>query len=139
MVMKIMRPLKMKAYFCSRKMRYSFIILTFMGLLLQTFSKGLVLAEFMLNKEYIATVLCINRDKPKLHCDGQCVLMKRMAKETKQEQQGNAVKDKYEVVISEVVPQFSITPALSAEVLYSVYAPALPADPLHAVFHPPRA
>lgn len=30
------------------------------------------------NKAYIARVLCENRDKPQLHCDGKCYLAKKL-------------------------------------------------------------
>lgn len=33
---------------------------------------------YQANKEYIARVLCENRDKPQLHCDGKCYLAKRL-------------------------------------------------------------
>lgn len=36
--------------------------------------------EYVVNYEYISKVLCINRDKPKLQCNGKCHLMKEMAK-----------------------------------------------------------
>ncbi|HEY9560417.1 MAG TPA: hypothetical protein VIR29_06475 [Anseongella sp.] len=39
-----------------------------------------VLAWYQANRSYIASVLCINRDKPEMHCDGQCVLAKKLRK-----------------------------------------------------------
>lgn len=120
-------------------MRYLFVITVLAGLMLQTFGKGLVLAEFMFNQDYIARVLCINKAKPKLACNGQCQLMKKMEQETKKEQSGNAVKDKYEVIISEVAASFSFEPAVTAVKLYPAGTGYIPARPLYAVFHPPRA
>ncbi|MBO9150644.1 hypothetical protein ACFOTA_00370 [Chitinophaga sp. GCM10012297] len=120
-------------------MRYLFVITVLAGLMLQTFGKGLVLAEFMLNQDYIARVLCINKAKPKLACNGQCQLMKKMEQETKKEQSGNAVKDKYEVIFSETAASFNFTPAVTAVKLYSAGTGYIPARPLYAVFHPPRA
>lgn len=38
--------------------------------------------EYNLNKEYIASVLCENRDKPQLACNGKCYLDKKI-KESK--------------------------------------------------------
>ncbi|MGX1023131.1 hypothetical protein [Psychroflexus sp. MBR-150] len=32
--------------------------------------------NYILNYDYIVNVLCINRDKPKLNCNGKCYLMK---------------------------------------------------------------
>lgn len=107
--------------------------------MLQTFSKGLVLAEFMLNRDYIAKVLCINKAKPELACHGQCQLMKQMEKETKKDQNGNAVKDKYEVVFAEINTAFHLTPSIAVKELFTAYHGGIDRIPLYAVFHPPRA
>ena len=53
-------------------------------LLTQTFSKWLMVAGYSMNKEYIAKNLCENRNKPALHCNGKCQLMKKMAAEESQ-------------------------------------------------------
>ena len=37
------------------------------------------LLEYNLNKEYIASVLCENRNKPELACNGKCYLNKKLA------------------------------------------------------------
>ncbi len=38
--------------------------------------------EYELNKEYISEFLCINRDKPKLQCDGKCHLAQELREAT---------------------------------------------------------
>lgn len=40
--------------------------------------------EYVLNQGYIAEFLCVNKDKPKLQCNGKCHLVKELEK-----QQGN--------------------------------------------------
>jgi hypothetical protein len=55
----------------------------------QSFSKWLIVAEFRLNQDYIAKNLCINRNKPKMHCNGKCQLMKKLAAEEEQNTSGN--------------------------------------------------
>ena len=45
---------------------------------LQTISLLVIESEFNLNKSYIASVLCENRDKPMTHCDGKCFLKKEL-------------------------------------------------------------
>lgn len=37
---------------------------------------ALPVIEFYLNQDYIAEFLCINKDKPKLQCNGKCHLSK---------------------------------------------------------------
>ena len=41
--------------------------------------------EYALNYNYIAKVLCVNKAKPQMHCNGKCHLMKEMAKESESE------------------------------------------------------
>lgn len=55
--------------------------------LLQSFGSWIVLAEYRLNRDYIARYLCENRKRPKLHCNGRCQLMKRWAAEDKAAQE----------------------------------------------------
>jgi hypothetical protein len=47
-------------------------------MVLQSLSLLYVQCEFNINQAYIAKVLCINRDKPQMHCDGKCYLMKEI-------------------------------------------------------------
>lgn len=41
--------------------------------------------EYVVNYEYISKVLCENKDKPKMHCNGKCHLMKELAKNAENE------------------------------------------------------
>ncbi|WP_143592171.1 hypothetical protein [Tenacibaculum holothuriorum] len=34
--------------------------------------------EYAINYDYIAKVLCINKDKPEMNCKGKCQLMKKL-------------------------------------------------------------
>lgn len=47
-------------------------------MLFKAFLAPAVFIDFKLNQDYISKVLCINRDKPELECDGQCILMEKM-------------------------------------------------------------
>lgn len=47
-------------------------------MLLQSASLLLIDSSFKANHEYIAAVLCENRDNPQLHCDGKCQLKKEL-------------------------------------------------------------
>ena len=44
--------------------------------------------EYAVNRDYIAEVLCINRDRPELACNGKCHLMKEVARQSGAEQPG---------------------------------------------------
>ena len=41
--------------------------------------------EYVLNQDYIAEFLCINKDKPELQCNGKCHLVKQIEKQQKNE------------------------------------------------------
>jgi hypothetical protein len=41
--------------------------------------------EYIVNYDYIANVLCENKEKPELHCNGKCHLMKELAKAAEDE------------------------------------------------------
>lgn len=53
--------------------------------------------EYVVNYNYIATVLCVNKAKPKLQCNGKCYLAEQLKKNAEQneenpfgEQNGNS-------------------------------------------------
>ncbi|HVS93479.1 MAG TPA: hypothetical protein VHE59_15675 [Mucilaginibacter sp.] len=64
-------------YFCAMKYRFTAMLLVFC-ILSSSFSRVLVYAGFELNRKYIAEHLCINRDKPWMHCNGHCYLAKKL-------------------------------------------------------------
>lgn len=45
----------------------------------------LPVVEYVVNYDYIATVLCENKDKPMMHCNGKCHLMKELAKNAEED------------------------------------------------------
>lgn len=55
-----------------------FSTLLLAAILLQMSSTVAVVVSFKINQDYIATYLCVNRNKPELQCNGKCVLMQRM-------------------------------------------------------------
>lgn len=57
-----------------------------MLILLQSFSKVWIVLSFKINQDYIAKVLCINRDKPAMKCNGKCVLKQRIKADEEEEQ-----------------------------------------------------
>ncbi|MES2277359.1 MAG: hypothetical protein V4592_15135 [Bacteroidota bacterium] len=54
------------------------IILLIFCTLATNFTKLFVFAGFEMNQKYIASSLCENRDKPWMHCNGRCYLMKKI-------------------------------------------------------------
>ena len=61
-----------------KTLSFTTILLSAM-ILMQSASLLVVDAGFNANHSYIAKVLCVNRAKPQLHCDGKCFLKKELA------------------------------------------------------------
>src|ERR1051326_6833967 len=63
-------------------------------LLLFTYAAVLVkpycpVINYLFHKEYISAVLCENKDKPMLHCNGKCHMIKEMKKAGDEESKSN--------------------------------------------------
>lgn len=106
----------------------------------QTFSKWFVVIEYDLNKEFISKNLCINKARPKLHCNGKCQMMKKLAEEEKQNSSNN---NTTRTKIQEIVFSDEITsPALPAinyiTLSYNEEPPLLKhRSPVISIFRPP--
>ena len=59
-------------------MKIALVYILLFATLLPTVSPWGTIAYYHANKDYITRVLCENRDKPQLHCDGKCYLAKQL-------------------------------------------------------------
>lgn len=124
-------------------MKFIGVSILILLLMTQAFSHWFVVMAFNINKEYIAKNLCENRYRPQLHCNGNCVLMKKMKQAEKQEQDApSAVKiDVLSIFLSsrsffdpELVPVF-----IPKTPYFTTTHSAKPIDRAIAIFHPPSA
>jgi len=69
--------------------------------------------NYVLNYEYISKVLCVNKAKPKMQCNGKCHLMKELAKTSENEKPISSDKkiatQESEVLFLEEMNSFKIT------------------------------
>ncbi|TWI82486.1 hypothetical protein LX66_5059 [Chitinophaga japonensis] len=110
------------------------------GVLAQTFSKAMIVAEYQLNRDYIAKFLCVNRDKPKLHCNGRCHMMKKIKQEEKKDQDNpeRKAENKFEIITAAFQPA-SITPFRTVSNMeYPVFQESICTDFTASFFHPPQ-
>lgn len=64
------------------------------ALTLQSFYRSIMTVEYQIHlPEYIAK--CINKDQPQLHCNGQCVLMKKIEEKENKEAKKSLVVYEY--------------------------------------------
>jgi hypothetical protein len=124
-------------------MKFFAIPILILLLMTQTFSSWIVVITFNLNRDFIAKNLCENRDLPKLNCKGNCVLMKKMKQEQKQEQNApTPVKLEITSIVLSSTSFFATIdiPGLSSNIPYSNAGNSgKPIDRAADIFHPPLA
>lgn len=110
-------------------------------MLAQTFNRFLIVADYQLNKDYIAKYLCENKYKPQLQCKGKCQMMKKLQAEEQQDQQNpeRRSENKFEVIAFHQ-DKVSLSPVIqSTPFSYSEYYNHYHSRSLAAPFQPPRA
>ena len=84
-------------------------ILVVTCILASNFSRLFVYAGYQLNQKYIAATLCVNRNKPWLHCNGRCYLMKKIKqadekqKNAERQTQKNLFQDAFCTTVQKIV------------------------------------
>ncbi len=104
-------------------------------------SRLLVSVAFELNRGYIAGNLCENRDKPLLHCDGQCYLAKKLkeADDQQKKSEKESQKGPYHLAAFMTKKIVLITPSGAVETIQTAERPFVLPVRAHSVFHPPRS
>lgn len=108
----------------------------------QTFSHWFVVLAFNINRDYIAKNLCENRYRPKMHCNGNCVLMKKLKEKEKEEQNQPAAKTEISIIVLSSKTYFAntLTPVhVQTKTEYPESLLVKTVDRSFAFFHPPRA
>jgi hypothetical protein len=122
-------------------MKRLFTILILFAVFVQMCSSFVIFLNYEINKDYIAKVLCENRNNPKKHCNGHCQLKKQLEKDEKQNQSPvNPLKEKNEVnVYFENNPDFTFTNSGTVISLPPFSESSVPNSCFLSVFRPPRA
>ena len=115
-------------------------IFFFAGLLFQHLSRFMILADYSLNKNYIAQNLCENKNKPAMHCNGKCYLAKKLQEEEKQRAPVSQ-KTIPEIQLFFVSSSINIDADFDSSTFssYAWYNMLVTVSYPHTVFHPPGA
>ncbi|MFS2189465.1 hypothetical protein ACCC92_22505 [Mucilaginibacter sp. Mucisp84] len=109
------------------------------SLITVNFSRFFIFAGFELNRNYIATKLCENRNKPWLHCNGKCYFAKKIKqaedKQASDERQSQKSLFQEVYVISSTDVKFHSS---LLQVISTPYTPTVPADRPATIFQPPQ-
>ena len=120
-----------------------FSYLLILLVLLQTFSREVLVVDFTLNRAIITARFCVNKTRPQLHCDGKCYFAKQLKQ---QEERGNKapnpLKEQVEMLAVAFQNQVPAAPIYwpSAPAGYGSHRAAwVPASAAKGLFRPPQA
>ena len=109
------------------------------SLITVNFSRFFIFAGFELNRNYIATKLCENRNRPWLHCGGKCHFAKNIKqaedKQASDERQSQKSLFQEVYVISSTDVKFHSS---LLQVISTPYTSTVPADRPATIFQPPQ-
>ncbi|OWK68821.1 hypothetical protein [Pedobacter sp. AJM] len=107
------------------------------------FSGLFVYAGYEMNRDYITSNLCINRNKPQMHCQGKCYLMRKV-KEAEQNENNKSAKTALDQ-LSISFCQNTHTPVFNAvqipddeEEAYPQYSYCYSSQYINNIFRPPK-
>ncbi len=103
------------------------------------FSKLFIYAGFEMNKNTIATTLCENRDKPWMHCNGRCYLLKKIkqAEEKEKNEERQTSKSLFQEAFCGQSARVVFTTQLLSVIL-TPYPNFALTQPSAAIFQPPK-
>jgi hypothetical protein len=107
-------------------------------IMMQSFSRWVIVIEYELNKGFIIKTLCINKGLPQMHCNGKCQVMKKLAEDA---ERNMPLKNTLRSFDPDpwIVTSIAINHSLAADNLqhYPVLILSLPPTHPRTVFHPP--
>lgn len=121
-----------------RQLLTFFLLISFLA---QTFSQGFIVAGYYINTGEFAKN-CENKDKPKLHCNGKCQLMKKIKQQEKKEQQQDPLrKISYKNIVISSRSFFAtiLVMGFNSKITYSLLNITNTVDRSSGIFHPPQA
>ncbi|MGL1887664.1 MAG: hypothetical protein OCD76_14200 [Reichenbachiella sp.] len=71
--------------------RQILVILVALNTVASTLAVPLIFMDYAARQDYISTVLCINKDKPMLNCDGKCYLAQKLKAAQEQQEEENQI------------------------------------------------
>jgi hypothetical protein len=113
-----------------------------MAFVSQTFSPPFVLLDYYTNTAAYAKN-CINKTRPKLHCNGKCQAMKKMREEEKNQQEKSARLVSLKPLVLSSKSFYPAVPVPVISAFAAVKKPTvnnlLPLPMVYSFFHPPQA
>ncbi|MET6996476.1 hypothetical protein [Chitinophaga defluvii] len=120
--------------------KQSITVLLMLIWLCQLSGRYFVMLDFYINQNYIAKNLCINRDKPQMHCNGKCSLKKKLNEEDRKNQENPERKaENRSEIFYPLITENRTVP--QPETINTIYTHpdciGTPIDQPAVIFHPP--
>lgn len=122
-------------------MKHGISIALLLTFLLPSIIKVWILIDFKINQDYIAEVLCINKDEPKTGCGGKCYLSSQLKKQEEKEHEQVPLNssDKIEILfVKEFMPEMNIQINVEDQKKRTHYLNKYTFQYLDQIFHPPQ-
>jgi hypothetical protein len=120
--------------------RYLTAVIMLAAFVAQTFSNSFIIADYYANTSKYAAH-CENKDKPKMHCNGRCQMMKKLRQEEKKNQDKRS-ENRNEILFSVklyFVAAFSVRFTASESIETFPSSTGKSSDRSFDIFHPPKA
>jgi hypothetical protein len=118
---------------------FSYLLISLV--LLQTFSREVLVVDFTLHRAVITARFCVNKARPQLHCDGKCYFAKQLKKQEERESKApTSLKERLEMLPAAFGGWQAASPVWlpsHAPLRSPALVPGRYAAPLGAVFRPP--
>ena len=105
-------------------------------------TQGLLLVQgtFLLRQDFVMATLCVNRDRPELHCDGKCFLTRQLREQQRREDERNAASLQVMLAVGSLISASEVLaePPVRLHEFNGQPERFAPAPSLAEVFHPPR-
>lgn len=109
--------------------------------LLQTFSREVLVVDYALNRATITARFCVNKARPQVHCNGRCYFSKQLKKQQEREDKApNPLKERLEmlpVTVGALVPPRPVAYRVARRYGRRL-ALAVPKWGLRVLFRPPQ-
>lgn len=114
------------------------IFIVFAAFLLQTFSGEFIIADYYINRA-VYEKLCINKDKPQMHCNGKCQMTKKMKEEDKKKQDNPDRNSTLKIdLFCQPINLVQLASFSTITRTYSTFSTPLIKNRSFSIFHPPQ-
>jgi len=120
------------------KIFFTYLLLVLFSI--QTFETALITLNFKINQDFFAEI-CINKDKPEMHCNGKCHLKKQIRQHEKEESKKNKqiAEKEYQLFIQSINKLKKESAIPDSEKLSAYSEPLNPVQYSVDIFHPPKS